>query len=36
MTGKHWICFGVGVAVGYLALPYLLTMAGGLFAKKTA
>jgi hypothetical protein len=34
MNGKHWLAFGVGLAVGYLVLPYALNMASGLFAKK--
>lgn len=36
MTGKHWLCLGIGVAIGYLALPYVLSMASGAFAKKSA
>ncbi len=34
MNGKHYLAFGVGVAVGYLVLPYLLSMVSNLFSKK--
>lgn len=31
MNGKHWLAFGIGLAVGYLVLPYAVNM---LMAKK--
>lgn len=30
MTGKHYLAFGVGVAVGWLVLPMVI----GMFSKK--
>jgi len=36
MNGKHWMAFGVGVAVGYLVLPYALSAIMGVLGKKSA